>query len=257
MTDTKKTHRLHEILAVESDRRGAAEKIVKETIVSFTKKANLFRGRHKWLEMLSEERQGEARGATETTEIVETVPKKLRYAVKSLSKYWDALLTKEATNQTAVADLVVDGQTIAEALPATWLLGMESKLKQLRAILEVIPTHEPGVRWEPDPEKGDDVYRSAEPKATKREEKSFAYKVLYDATPEHPAQIEKWTVNNVTGTYFEQLWTSTITPARKSELLARCDRVIRATKKARMRANQAALVQRKAASGIINYVLGD
>lgn len=251
-----KKHKLHEILAVESDRKGAAEKIVKETIVSFTKKAHLFRGRHKWLEMLSEDRQGEAKGATETTEVVETVPAKLKYATKSLVKYWDALLAKEATNQTAVADLTIEGATFAEALPATWLLGMESRLKQFRAILEVIPTHEPGIRWEPDTDKGEDIYRSIEPKVSKREEKELAVKVLYEATKEHPAQVEKWTVNRVTGTYYEQLWTSTVSPARKSELLDRCDRVIREIKKARMRANQAELVQKKVAQKIVDYVLG-
>jgi hypothetical protein len=250
-----KTHKLHEILAVEGDRRNAAEKILDETIVSFKKKAHLFRGRHKWLEMLSEARQGEARGATETVEVVETVPKKLHYTVGALAKYWDALLVKEATNQTAVADLLINGEVFAAALPATWLLGMESRLKKLRAVLEAIPTHEPGIKWEPDPDKGPDIFRSSEAKVSKREEKELESRVLYEATKEHPAQVEKWTVNRVTGTYFEQLWTSTVSPARKSALLERCDRVIRETKKARMRANQADLVQKKVAKNLINYIL--
>lgn len=252
-----KKHQLHEILAVESDRKALAEKVVKEAIVSFTKKAHLFRGRHKWLEMLSEDRQGEAKGATETTDIVETVPSKLRYVVKSLIKYWDAILVKEATNQVAVANLEIGGDIFAENLPATWLLGMENRLKQLRAVLDAVPTHEPGIRWEPDPEKGKDIYRSAEPKVSKREEKELEARILAEPTEHHPAQVEKWTVNKVTGTYFEQLWTSTISPAHKSELLGRCDRVIREVKKARMRANQAELVQKKVSQKIVDYVLGE
>jgi hypothetical protein len=251
-----KKPKLHEILAVESDLMNTAEKVVQETIITFNKKVNHFTGHTKWLRMIDDARQPEAEGATETKEIVETVPSKLAYAVKSLAKYWDAVLQKEATNQTAVADLVVDGVTLAEALPATWYLGMETRLKKLRAILEAIPTHEPGIEWVLDPEKGHDIYKSADTIKTRREEKDFAFKVLYDATKEHPAQIEKWNENKVVGTYFLQKWTSTVSPAKKSEYLARCDKLISGVKRARQRANEAEIVKKQVSKTLLDYVLG-
>lgn len=251
----KSTPRLHELLAVESDLSNTAEKVVKEAIVTFTKKANHFVGHHKWLVMFSDERQQEAEGASETKEIVETVPSKLRYVSKALVKYWDAICQKEATNQTAVADLVVDGKVMAESLPATFLLGMESRLQKLRAVLSAIPTHEPGIDWVPDADRGEDVFKSADTQKTRREEKFLAHKILVEPTKEHPAQIEKWTENRAVGTYHLQKWTSTLSPAGKSDLLARCDKLIRATKKARQRANQATVVKTKVAKNMIDYVL--
>lgn len=251
-----KKAKLHELLAVESDLMNTAEKVVQETIVTFTKKTNHFIGHTKWLKMLDEARQPEAEGASETKEIVETVPSKLTYAVKSLVKYWDAVLQKEATNQTASADLVIDGEVLATSLPATWYLGMETRLKKLRAILEAIPTHEPGIDWVLDPERGQDIYKSADTIKTRREEKDFAHKVLYDATKEHPAQIEKWTENKVVGTYFLQKWATTVSPAKKSVYLARCDKLMRAVKKARQRANEAEASKLKVSKTLVDYVLG-
>jgi hypothetical protein len=250
-----KSPKLHEILAVEADLVNTAKKVVGETITTFTKKGNHFTGHHKSLRMFSEERQKEAEGAGEIKEIVETVPSKLAYTVKSLVKCWDAVLQKEATNQTAKADLVVDGKVLAEGLPATFLLGMETRLKDLRSVLEAIPTHEPGIVWVPDPDKGEWIYRSQEPILTKREEKELVYRVLAEATKEHPAQIEKWMENKVTGTYVLTKWTATLSPAQKSLLLDRCDTLIRATKKARQRANQADLVKLEVGKILVDFIL--
>jgi len=251
----KKKPKLHEVLAVESDLAATAEKIVKETITTFTKRGDHFLGSHKRLSMFDDSRQQEEAGAEVTKEIVDTVPKKLRYAVKSLAKYWNAVAQKERTNQDARADVIIDGNVLIADMPATFLLGMETRLKKLRAILESSPTHAPGVNWVADADKGKDIFRSETPQATKREEKDFEFRILVDPTPEHPAQIEKWTTNKAVGTYLTTLWTSTISPAHKSDLLGRCDKLIRAIKKARMRANGTEVVKVSPASKMINYVL--
>ena len=250
-----KTAMLHEVLAVESDLASTAEKIVTETIVTFTKKADRFQGSHRRLEMFSEDRKQEEAGAAESKEIVETVPSKLQYAAKTLAKYWNAVAQKERTNQDARADIVVEGKVLVADMPATFLLGMETRLKKLRAILEAAPTHHPGIKWVEDLDKGKDIFRSETPQATKREEKDFEFRVLYDATEQHPAQIEKWNTNKAVGTYFTNFWTSTISPAQKSVLLSRCDTLIRAVKKARMRANKTPIVKVSPAQQMINFVL--
>lgn len=251
----KKKSKLHEVLAVEADLAAAAEKITGETIVTFTKKEDHFNGFHKRLQMFDEARKQEEKGAESSKEIVDTVPSKLRYTATSLAKYWDAVAQKERTNQEARANVIIDGVVVIAEAPATFLLGMESRLKKLRAVLEAIPTHAPGIQWVADPDMGKEIYRSSVDQATKREEKDFEYRVLYEATKEHPAQIEKWMANRVVGTYLATQWTSTISPAAKSELLERCDTLIRAVKKARMRANETEVVKMNPGKTLLDYVL--
>lgn len=72
-------------------------------------------------------------------------------------------------------------------------MALEPRLKLLRTVYEAIPTYEPNIEWEKDPEKGEDVWRSVRPGETFKTEKILETKVVVDATKEHPAQYEKWT----------------------------------------------------------------
>jgi hypothetical protein len=248
---------LHEVLAVEGDLAKTAKKIGEETVNTFSKKGAHFLGHHKTLTMFAEDRQQEAEGAEDSKTIVETVPDKLRYTAKSFERFWACILQKEATNQVAKADLEVDGMLLGSDLPATFLLGMEHRLVEFRNVIAAAPTHEPGVEWVKDPDSGADVFRSKTPILTKREEKTMASKVLYEATKEHPAQIERWSENQAVGVYKLTKWTATVSPAKKAELLERCDALIQAVKKARQRANKAQVVKQTAARAMLDFVLGD
>jgi hypothetical protein len=247
--------KLHEVLAVESDLAAAAEKISEETVTTFTKKEDHFQGFHKRLEMFSETRKQEEAGAENSKAVVDTVPSKLAWTATALRKYWDAVAQKETTNQTARADITIDGVVLVQDAPATFLLGMETRLKKFRAVLEAAPTQAPGIRWVPDPSVGKDIFVSETPQTAKREEKDFTFRVLYEATDKHPAQIEKWERNVAVGTYYTRHWTSTLSPAAKADLLSRCDTLIRAVKKARMRANEAAVVKVNPAGAMLDYIL--
>jgi len=246
--------KLHELLAVEGDLEGTVEKVVHEAEITFTKKPDHFLGHTKTLKMVDDSRSHEEESAAEHKEIVTTVDKKLDYVLGHLVKYYDAVLQKEATNQVAKADLVVDGEVLAEGLPATFLLGLESKLKKLRATYELIPTLAPGVRWEVDPTGADGVFRIATPELRKKEEKTIAHKVLYEATEHHPAQIEKWTENRVVGTFYTERTSGMITTAKKSALLGNIDKLLRAVKKARQRANATEVANVKVAEKLFDFI---
>jgi hypothetical protein len=248
-----KVTKLHEILAVEGDRAKAAQKVLTEARHVFSSKHNLFTGAHRRLEMFSEERKQEEASAEVMQRVTETVPSKLAYITKALATYWDLVLLKEATNQRAEAELII-GDVVLGKLPATWLLGMESKLGQLRDVLDVVPTWPAGHDWQADTSMGTHIYKAADPKRSRREEKTMESKVLYDATKEHPAQIEKWMANHVVGMYTDTAWTGTVSPAVKSEMLERCDKVLRAVKKARQRANRTDVVKNKVSKRLIGYI---
>src|SRR5690242_915364 len=140
--------KLHEILAVEGDLDSAQQKLVEEATATFSKKADHFIETHKKLVMFNDDRQGE--NMDETKALVTSVADKLAYVQKSIVSYLNTFATKERTNQVASADLIVDGVVIASSLPATALLGLETKLKALRPMYEAIPTLAPGFEWEKD-----------------------------------------------------------------------------------------------------------
>ena len=225
---------LHELLAVEGDLDGAHKKILEETRVTFTKKSDHFMGQHRKLEMFIEDgiNYPEEYKAIDTT-----VHKKLGHMKKTEIRYFDAMLQKEATNQTAFADLVVDGVTIGLSLPATFLLGMETRLKHLRSAYEVIPTLQPGIEWEKDAAQGQDIYKMAKPIEKLKTETIIEPVVLYEATKDHPAQVKEISRVNTVGKYIITGWSGMITPAEKSALLEKIDKLIRAFKQARQRAN--------------------
>jgi hypothetical protein len=254
--------KLHELLAVEGDLEGLFKKILAETIVTFTKREDHFKGAHRKLEMLDARRAGE--NDEEFFALTTTVADKLDYTSKPCIRYIDAILQKEATNQEAKADLIVDGETITEQLPATFLLGMESRLAKIREVYAKIPTLSPGVTWELDPDKGKNVFRSKNPETTFKTEKKFKVQVLYEAKfPKEgesgqslPAQVEKIPETENVGRYTRTLWSGMMSTAEKSEKLARIDRLIRAVKKARQRANMQEQVKVTIGKKLFDYING-
>ncbi len=230
---------LHEVLAVEKDLEQVASKVVSEAVVTFTKKTDHFTGHVRTLEMFAEDRKREEEGQREVKELTTTVPEKLSYVTEHLIRYYDALSQKESTNQEAKANVELpDGTELLKDVPATLLLGLENKLGRLREMYDSIPTLQPGVEWEADLQaKYKGVYKAKTPEVGLRTEKDFNYRVLYEATKEHPAQIEKWTMDKAVGQYKRDRTSGMLTPAQKSDLLGRLDTLIAAVKQARMRAN--------------------
>lgn len=245
---------LHELLAVEGDLDGAHKNIIDETKVTFTKKADHFQGFHRKLEVFDDNDKTEY---PEEHKIVDTtVQKKLDHMMKTSVRYFDALFQKEATNQIAVADLIVDGVTIAENLPATFLLGMENRLKTLKSVYEAIPTLAPGIEWVADPDQGDGIYRTAKAQEKLKTETILEPVVLYHATDHHPAQVKEASKVKNVGKYILNQWSGMITPAEKSVLLGRIDKLARAVKKARQRANTTEIDNRKIGKNIFNFING-
>lgn len=244
------TH-LHEILAVDADTQKAAVAMQEEAAVSFQKKPHLYSGHIRKINYIDENRSAE--NLTDEDELGDTVQGKLDYVSKLVAKHYDILLTKEQTNTKAFSDLVLDGQVIASNLPATFLLGMESRLKGLRHMYLTLPTLDPSVKWTLDPSQGEGVYRG-DMTPTHKTEKTIAYKVLVEATDKHPAQIEKWNEDRVVAVINTTRFSGMISPARKAEMITRIDKLISAVKQARQRANMAEVTQSKIGETIFDYI---
>lgn len=252
--------KLHEVLAVEAGLQGQATKITDEAIAAFKGKPHLFQGKLRTLELFAgdDEVSKAAAEAAERQEqiLVTTVPDKLSYVWKTLIPYWDALAQKEATNQQAKADVVVNGTTILTNVPVTLLLSMESKLQKLRQLYEVIPTLEPNIAWQDAPELGANIKRGPE-NTTLKTAKEVNYRIVVPATDKHQAQVvPQEQVKNV-GVYKSTTTSGLITPSQKSLWLGRIDELVRAVTQARQRANEQEIVRINAADAFARYIHGE
>lgn len=245
--------KLHELLAVESDLEGHYKRIVAETTGVF-KKGEHFTGSHKTLSMFDDDRQREAEAAEEHKEMATTVKRKLDYSEEAIVKYLDVVLQKESTNQEAKADLVVDGEILLSNVPATFLLGLENKLKYIRSMYEAIPTLSPSVEWKKDPSMGEDVYVAVHEEKANKTQKMIKHQVLVQPTKEHPAQIEKWTEDTPVGVFSTRRWSGMLSPREKMVLLTKIDNLYRAVKEARQRANCQEVKNLTIGKVLFNYI---
>lgn len=252
---SKKKSQLHEIIAVEPDLKGLASKIIDETKNTFTKKTEHFWGQTRTLNYLDEEREQE--NTSEIKPIVETVPKKLKYASQKIERYFDLLATKDKTNSKATADMTVDGEVLFENMPGTFYLTLESKLKELRTMYENIPTLDPGIDWVDSPSDGKDVYVVREPIISFRSEKQLVTKVVVQPTEHHPAQYEKWTEDKTVARIETTKKSAMLSSADKSTLLANIDTLLQAAKKARQRANSTEVEKVKVGKKIFEFIHKD
>jgi len=253
--------KLHEVLAVEGELAGVFKNILQETSTTFDKKPDHFQGHDKTLEMFAAERKAEE--VTEHKEVTETVPSKLAYMFGHVVRFIDCNLQKESANQIALADVVVTDEvtgvttTIGTNLPATFLLGLETKLKLVRDVLQTIPTVPPGFTWTPESNaEKSGLWRRNEIEVRQKTEKVVKPVVLYPATDKHPAQVKELSEDVQVGKFTTVHYNGMLTPLDKSRLLGRIDALARAVKQARQRANSVEVPQAAVGKAIQDFILG-
>ena len=225
--------KLHELLAVENDLKGNAHKILKETKDSFTKRKHLYNGQVKTYKPTEE---GGERFADEIQTVDSTVTQRLDYTLKHIERFIDANYQKELANTQAKADILLfGGQVVAKNVPATMLLTLEKYLGALFETYNLIPTLEPGNKWNPD-DKEKNLFVAEMPPQYKTKKKTSAV-VLYPATKEHPAQVKEVTEDIRIGMWEIENRSGCHTPRAKSELIEKIQTLIAAVKKEKARAN--------------------
>lgn len=240
--------KLHELLAVEPDLKGEAERAVSKTKGLFTEGKGKFAGQVRTYAPLEE---GEEGFEDEFTTLAATANGVLETLFGSFGRWMDAAVQKEATNCKARADVVVDGRVLFTDMPATALLNLEAKLLQLRAVYGSIPTNDPSEQWTWDGQNG---YYTSKPRATYKTKKVPHAFVSYEATPEHPAQVETYSEDKRVGTWTTVIHSGMLAPTDKQERVARLDQLIRAVKEARQRANAAEVVDISVAETMFMFI---
>lgn len=245
--------KLHELLAVESSLEKTGYLLVEESKRNFGKE-NLFTGEVKDLIMFNDE---DSHLETRDVRILEsTVMENISYTTAALADYFDVVLQKDAANQAAKADLELeDGTILARDLPATFLLGLETKLNKLRELYNGIPTLEPGIDWVKDELERPGVYKTNNGIITFRTKKDTEFKVAYPATDKHPAQVHAIDVTVNVGKFVTMKFSGKMSSLDKANILSRLDSLIKAVKRARSRANEQVVdTKKKVGADIFNYI---
>lgn len=246
------SNKLHELLAVEQDRKNKAAAALGETLQTFSKRDVLFDGMSKRYVAMEEDSEIIP---DETKEMVTTLKEKLQQTLETFGIGIDAHLSKEETNasNTAKAELIVDGVSFG-VLSATSLLALETHLGKLRELYLAIPTLDLTKKWIYDAQRA--VYRT-EDEVKFRSIKRPKVIVKYEATKEHPAQTELLYLDYQVGKYETTYYSGKISANQKALLLRRLDMLVEAIKTARAKANNVDVQNTSIAKRLFDFINKD
>jgi hypothetical protein len=177
----------------------------------------------------------------------------VRQSAERLTELFDVTATKDATNQVAVADVVVDGKTLLSKVPVTYLLFLEKQLTDFHTLIKKLPVLDGSEDWHRDEAQG--CY-ATEPVQTTRTKKIPRNHVKAEATEKHPAQVEVYHEDVIVGTWRTVKLSGAVPASTVVALLARIDKLQAAVKFAREEANETTAVEKKVGETVFQYLLG-
>lgn len=240
--------RLNQILAVESATKNKAENTFTQVYQNI-QRAELSAGFTKTYTPKNEDGQNRP---TERKVVQLRATDAIEQAKTALAELFDLTATKDATNTTAKADVVVDGQTLLTGVPATHLLFLEKKLAGIIEFVKKLPTLSTDQEWSIDSVSGLALTQPTEVLSTSKVEDHV---VTVPATPQHPAQVNKVVKDVVVGTWRTILYSGALPQDRVRAILTRAEKLQKAVKAARQEANEAPVVN-LSSSAALNYVFG-
>ncbi len=188
----------------------------------------------------------------ESTLVQKTVKENLADASKILADLFNVVATKEWGNTHAVADVVVDGQTVITGAPVPYLLFLEKELINWRTLVTKVPVLDAADVWTYDTAIGQ--YRT-EPGETTRSKKVPRVLELAPATDKHPAQVQTYEEAVLVGTWKTTKFSGAIPASVRDSLIARANALLDAVKVAREKANGADVEDQRVASAVFDYLL--
>ena len=220
--------KLNQIIAVEKGAKSQNTAVLSE-IYKAAQKAPLFDGFSKTYQPLDED--GEV-FPPESKHVQYRVPEIIRQAVDSLTDLFTITARKDFTNTQARADIKIDGKVLLPDVPVPYLLFLEKNILDLRTFANSLPTLDQAEVWTP----GDGLWRTA-PIMTHKSKKIQKPVVLYEATDQHPAQVQLAGEDVTVGHWRNVKLSGAIPVTEKQALVARVEKLLRAIKEAREEAN--------------------
>lgn len=249
--------KLHEVLAAEKTTVAAWHELFEDTVRKMKNPSDFFVGHSKSLAMIEDTPVNKAleAQAAEEKKVTTSVAETLAYAFDIFGRSEKLQMQKNATNRTATATVMFDGEPLLPDMPVDELLGLEARLKKIRELFELMPTMAGSVRWERAPSFGPFVWQSTTPSINTKTDKVMTPVVMSPATDKHPAQVQAVTKDLVVGTVTSIHRTGCCTTDQKARALTMIDSLMMEVKQARMRANATEVVEVGAAANALVALL--
>jgi hypothetical protein len=242
--------KLNQINAILTSRKSEAEKQVTE-IYKLVQKEALFAGRQRTYRPTDEENGQKL--PVESQRVQQKAGELIQKVAKIWADIWSLTLTQDTGNQSAKADLIIDGTAILKDVPITTLLYLDKQVNDLETFISKLPTPDPAEEWTHDPSSG--LLKS---KATEsvRSSKEPTVIVKYEATKEHPAQTEIFMKDLPVGTWTQILYSGAITADKKEAYLTKIRKLQEAIKIAREQANLLE-IEKQSAKVLFTHIFGE
>jgi len=158
----------------------------------------------------------------------------LRRVSQTSSELMSVTARKDWTNCEAKGSVEVDGNIIVKDAPVSFLLFLEKQLTDMRTFVDKLPILDEAERWTLDANSG--LY-TTEAISTHRTKKVQRPIVLYNATPEHPAQTQLITEDIIAGFWQTVKQSGAMPKPAQQALMERIEKLLNAVKVAREAAN--------------------
>jgi hypothetical protein len=241
--------RLNQIVALEKQVKADVRTPIDGVYHAF-QKPDLFAGLVKTYESLEED------GfiyPSESKKVVARVPELITQIQGAWTRLMDLVLTKDAANTEAVADIYIDGVALVNSVPVTTLLWLEKQLVDLRTIVSKIPVLDVTEDWNRD--EANSLYRT-EPVRTLRSKKVTEFLTVAPATDKHPAQVREVVKDVPEGHWSTTKLSGAVSAKYRQEMTERVIKLQEAVKKARETANMTEVSDRSMGAALLGYVFG-
>lgn len=247
MSNTSRT--LNKILAVEKGIKQRANTAVTE-LHKVAQQPTLFNGHTKTYEKKVEDA---VQQPPQSQKVAYRADEVIASVQRTLTELFDVTASKEYGNQTARADLIVDGTAILTGVPATYFLFLDKQLTDLRTFVDKIVELDPAVDWTPDPNSG--LFRSNEVR-THHTNKVTEHLVIVPATEHHPANVQPVSKDVVVGEWATTRHSGAIPATQKKKMLERIQKLLDAVKVGLEQANMTPVADVKTGNAVLNYIFG-
>jgi hypothetical protein len=170
---------------------------------------------------------------------------------RELIEMFDVVATQDWANCQAKANVVVDGRILARDVPVTHLLFLEKQMIDLRTFIETLPVLDTAEDW--DYKSESDCFVSP-PSKSNRTKKVPRNHIKYEATKEHPAQVEMYMEDVWVGTWTTTKFSGAIQAATKNAMLDRVRKLLDGVKSAREEANGLEVKPQKVGDALLGFV---
>lgn len=239
--------KLNQIIAVQAGKKSQAKETLTEAYHKL-KKAELLTG----IVRTYQPRDDGGEPQPDERKMVQLKVGELIHKVSlSLAEMFDVVATQDWANCQARADVAVEGKVLVREAPVTHLLFLEKQLVDLRTFIETLPVLDTAEEWEYRAES--DSYVSA-PSKSNRTKKVPRNHIKYEATKEHPAQVEMYMEDVWVGTWMTTKFSGAVPAAEKNAMLERVRKLSDAVKSAREQANGIEVKPQKTGEALLAYI---